>query len=302
MSLAQLKKSSKSRLESLKKKAEEATTQKKSYSDDRFWVPEKDSEGNFSGIIRFLPATEADGEDQVPWIEWFSHGFKVNGRWYIEDSLTTIGKEDPVSQSNSELWNTGIESNKEIARQRKRRKSFISNILVVKDEKNPENEGKVFLYKYGQKIFDKIKAEMFPDEDLEQEECDVFDFWNGKNFRLKIKKQGEYPNYDDSQFLKVSQIKDDDSEIEEIWGKQHSLKELKDPSNFKSYDELKTRLNQVINGPQGEDTLEQKIEKEEMDIDSQLNALAESTTSETTSDDSSSEDVDVDEFLKQFQE
>ena len=214
-----------------------------SYKDDRFWKPELDKSSNGYAVIRFLPA--CDGED-IPWARLFTHGFKGPGGWYIENSRTTLGDKDPVSEMNTLLWNSGQDSDKDIARNRKRRLSYISNILVVSDPANPQNEGKVFLYKYGKKIFDKVNEAMNPEFE-DETPVNPFDFWEGANFKLKVRKVAGFINYDKSEFESTSAVYDgDDSKLEELWKTQYALTEFTDPSNFKSYEELKTKLNKVV--------------------------------------------------------
>ena len=213
--------------------------------DDRFWVPEVDKAGNGFAVIRFLDAPEADGEDGLPWAQVFSHGFQGPGGWYIENSLTTIGKNDPVSEYNTQLWNSGIEANKEIARKQKRKLTYYANILVVTDSKRPENEGKVFLYKFGKKIYDKIQEKLAPAYEGEKP-VNPFDLWKGCNLKLKIRNVMGYRNYDSSEWEAQSPIADNDAEIEKIWKQTHSLKAFVVPDQFKSYDELKAKLNKVL--------------------------------------------------------
>ena len=214
-----------------------------SYKDDRFWKPELDKSSNGYAVIRFLPAV--DGED-IPWARLFSHGFKGPGGWYIENSRTTLGEKDPVSEMNTLLWNSGTDSDKDIARARKRRLNYISNILVVSDPANPQNEGKVFLFKYGKKIFDKINEAMNPEFD-DETPVNPFDFWEGANFKLKVRKVAGFINYDKSEFESTSAVYDgDDSKLEELWKTQYALSEFTDPTNFKSYDELKAKLDKVV--------------------------------------------------------
>ena len=213
-------------------------------ADNRFWSPTVDKAGNGYAVIRFLPP--APGED-VPFIRLYDHGFQgPTGLWYIENSLTTIGKPDPVSEYNSTLWNTGVESNKEIVRKQKRRLHFISNIYVIEDSENPQNEGKVFLMKYGKKIFDKINETMNPQFE-DEDPINPFDLWEGANFKLKIRKADGYRNYDKSSFSSVSPLLESDAEMEAVWKKQYSLNEFLHESNFKSYDQLKERLAKVLN-------------------------------------------------------
>jgi len=243
MGFNDLKKKSKSGIEDLIKKMEEQT-KTKDYKDDRFWRPEQDKSGNGFAIIRFLPPV--DGED-VPWVKVYNHAFQGTGGWYIENSLTTIGQKDPVSEMNNQLWNSGLESDKDLARQRKRKTTYIANIYVVSDPANPQNEGKVFLYKFGTKIFEKIQEAMKP-EFSDEKAINPFDFWEGANFRLKIRKVGGYTNYDKSEFDSSSVLMNDDAKMEKIWKSQYSLLSFIDSSNFKTYDELKTRLNEVLGG------------------------------------------------------
>ena len=226
-------------------KKENAPQEKKSYKDERLWKPEVDKAGNGYAVIRFLPAVE--GED-MPWAKVWNHAFQgPTGQWYIENSLTTLGKNDPVSEMNSAYWNTGIESDKEIARKQKRKLQYFSNIYVVSDSKHPENEGKVFLFRYGKKIFDKLMAAMQPEFE-DEKAINPFDFWEGANFKLKIRKVAGYWNYDSSDFDTPSAIFDNDEKIEEVWKTQYPLGEFTAASNFKSYEELKTRLDAVLSG------------------------------------------------------
>lgn len=243
MDFSQLKKA-RGGLDSLMKEVEKLEAKAERKEDNRFWQPTVDKAGNGSAVIRFLPPPK--GED-LPWVQIWNHGFQgPTGLWYIENSLTTLGQTDPVSELNSKLWNSGIESDKDIARAQKRKLTYISNILVVKDPAHPENEGQVFLYKYGKKIFDKIKDLMKPEFD-DEEPINPFDLWQGANFKLKIRQVEGFRNYDKSEFSEVSAISEDDDELERIWNAEHSLKAFLDPSNFKTYDELKTRLDKVLN-------------------------------------------------------
>ena len=241
-SFSDFKKKSRTSIEDLSKKIEDMG-KKESYKDDRYWRPELDKASNGFAVIRFLPAT---GEEEIPWVKMYSHGFKGPGGWYIENSRTTLGEKDPVSEMNSKLWNSGIESDKDIARVRKRRLNYISNILVVSDPANPQNEGKVFLYKFGKKIFEKIQEAMQPEFD-DETPVNPFDFWEGANFKLKVRKVSGFVNYDKSEFDSPSALMDgDDEQLEKIWNQQYSLTEIVDPKNFKSYEELKEKMNRVI--------------------------------------------------------
>jgi len=233
--------------DSLKKAMEAPSTNAEAGSKDdtRFWQPEVDKAGNGMAIIRFLPAPAADGDDALPWVRVFNHGFQGPGGWYIENSLTTLNQKDPVSEYNSILWNSGIEANKEIARKQKRRLTYISNILVVSDPKNPENEGQIRLYKFGKKIFDKISEAMNP-EFADETPLNPFDFWEGANFKIKIRQVEGYRNYDKSEFDSITPVDGDDDKLEAIWKKEYSLKEFLEPKQFKSYDTLKAKLDKVL--------------------------------------------------------
>jgi len=213
-----------------------------SSGDDRLWKPELDKTGNGYAVIRFLPAPE--GED-LPWAKLYTHAFQGPGGWYIENSLTTLNQKDPVSEYNRELWNSGSDKDKETVRKQKRKLSYYSNIYVVKDPVNPQNEGKVFLFKYGKKIFDKIMAAMQPEFE-DETPINPFDFWGGANFKLKIKKVAGYWNYDSSEFDRPSPLLDDDDALEAVWKQEYSLSELLAPDQFKSYEDLKKRLDYVL--------------------------------------------------------
>ena len=232
-------------------KAIEATTQSTSTESGsrdvpRLWQPTVDKAGNGMAMIRFLPAPSVDGEDALPWVRVFSHGFQGPGGWYIENSLTTLNQKDPVSEYNSTLWNSGIEANKEIARKQKRRLNYIANVYVVSDPSNPENEGQIRIYKFGKKIFDKITEAMNP-EFADETPVNPFDMWEGANFKLKIRNVEGYRNYDKSEFAEKSALLDgDDAKLETLWKQEHSLKEFLEPKHFKAYDLLKTRLDKVL--------------------------------------------------------
>ena len=268
-------------LQSLTKQVEKLS-EKPSYEDDRIWKCERDKTGNGYAVIRFLPAPT--GED-VPWVRLWTHGFKGPGGWYIENSLTTprpshpSGSDDPVSKANTVLWNSGIESDKNIARERKRKLSYYSNILVLEDSANAENEGKVFLFRYGKKIFEKIESVMNP-EFKDEEPMNPFDFWAGANFKLKIRQVDGYANYDKSEFASPSPLFDgDDAKLEDVWKQQHSLQGILAPENFKSYQELEARFNTVTASSTGSDYSE-TIEESTNDPIASVDA-AESTSEDT---------------------
>lgn len=287
MSFKDMKRKSVGSISELTKKLETAE-KKNSYQDDRFWKPTLDKASNGMAVFRFLPAPE---NEDMPWAKLYTHAFKVGGRWYIENSRTTIGEKDPVSEMNSELWNSGLESDKDIARDRKRKLSYISNILVLKDPGAPENEGKVFLYKYGVKIFNKIQEAMQPEFD-DEDPINPFDYWAGANFKLKVRKVGGYINYDKSEFESPSELLGgDDDKLEELWKTQHSLQAFVAPDQFKTYDELKKKLQEVV----GDD-----IRATESDFVSQK-TVEDVVVEDTTSSDSGETEGEETDALSYFQ-
>ena len=243
-SFASLKKSRSSSLNKLLSESTKlSSNNQKSGGDDRLWKPEVDKAGNGYAVLRFLP--EPKGED-LPWVRLFDHGFQGTGGWYIENSLTTINQKDPVSEYNSMLWNNGTDAGKEQARKQKRRLSYIANVMVVKDPAHPELEGKVMLYKFGKKIFDKLNESMNPAFE-DEEAINPFDFWEGADFKLKIRQVEGYRNYDKSEFDSPSELLDgDDEALEKVYESLHSLQDFVDPKNFKTYAELQTKLNRVL--------------------------------------------------------
>ena len=228
--------------------------------DDRLWKPEVDKTGNGYAVIRFLPAPE--GED-IPWAKIYSHAFQGPGGWYIENSLTSVGKKDPVSEHNRELWNSGNESDKDVVRRQKRKLSYYANIYVVKDPTNPQNEGGVFLYKFGKKIFDKIMEAMQPEFE-DESPINPFDFWQGANFKLKIVKKDGFWNYDKSEFDTVSPLLEDEDALEALWGKEYSLAAVNAADQFKSYEDLEKRLKYVL----GQKQPARRVDEEVFDEDS----------------------------------
>lgn len=242
MSFANLKRN-RDQINKLVQAAESVSGNNRNYSDDRFWKPTVDKSNNGYAVIRFLPASE--GSD-LPWNRYWDHGFKgPTGKWYIERSLTSINQTDPVGELNSRLWNTGLESDKQKARTQKRRLHHVSNIMVINDPGNPDNEGKIFLYQYGKKIFDKLMDAMQPEFD-DETPVNPFDFWEGANFKLKIRDVEGYRNYDKSEFAEVSAVSQSDEELEKIYNSMYDISEFTDPKNYKSYDELKTKLVSVL--------------------------------------------------------
>ena len=263
--------------------------------DDRLWKPEVDKAGNGYAVIRFLPAP--DGED-LPWAKLYTHAFQASGGWYIENSLTTLGQKDPVSEHNSQLWNSGVDSDKEVARKQKRKLSYYSNVYVVKDPSNPANEGKVFLFRYGKKIFDKITAAMQPEFEDEQA-INPFDFWAGANFKLKIKKVAGYWNYDSSEFAAPAPLLDDDDAMEAIWKQEYSVAELVAPDQFKSYEDLKKRLDYVLGLTVAPKRRGPEVEDEE-NTRGELEDLSEGRTPVDTTPSSVNSDEDEEDALSYF--
>jgi len=272
--------------------------------DDDYWKLEVDKAGNGYAVLRFLPAPQ--GED-MPFVRMWDHGFQGPGGWYIENSLTTIGQDDPVSEYNSKLWNSGVESDKDIARKQKRRLGFHANVYVVKDPANPQNEGKVFKYKFGKKIFDKLNDMMNPQFE-DEEAVNPFDFWEGADFKLKARNVEGYRNYDKSEFSAPGPItKPDgsamtDEEMESIWNSQHSLQEIVDPKNFKSYDELKAKLYKVLalDGGSHAPTHTAEDDEPEMDFTPKFKESAPKTMDEAPSPDFGSTSDDDDDDLSFF--
>jgi len=242
---AKLKKSS-GNLDKLTKAIEALNSSEGGKSDkDLFWRPEVDKAGNGMATIRFLPAPGVDGDDGLPWVKIFSHGFQGPGGWLIDNCLTTKNQQCPVCEHNNKLWNSGIEANKEIVRKQKRKLNYIANVYIVNDPKHPENNGTVKLFKFGAKIFDKINEAMNPQFE-DETPINPFDLWKGANFKLKITKVAGYQNYDKSEFESASALFDDDDALEAVWKQEHSLLNLVGDKEFKSYDDLKARLEKVL--------------------------------------------------------
>ena len=277
-SFANLKKRRTTDLEKLQSEIEKINKPQTNFNrdDDRFWKAELDKSGSGYAVIRFLPALD---DDKTAFVRVFNHGFQGPGGWYIENSLTTIGQKDPLSEYNSVLWNSGIEANKEIARKQKRRLTYFSNIYVVEDKANPQNEGKVFLFRFGKKIFDKISSMSNPEFE-DETEVDIFNLWDGANFKLKIRKVDGFSNYDKSEFMTSAPLSEDESEMESVFGQQHDLEEFIDQKSFKTYDELKTRLDTVLGNIQtAAMTAPTSVENDEAPFDGGT-PIPESSTSE----------------------
>ena len=270
--------------------SEKAPTDKKSYTDERIWKGELDKSGNGYAVLRFLPAVHGE---ELPWVKMYSHAFQgPTGQWYIENSRTTINQKDPVSEYNSKLWNTGLESDKEIARKQKRKLSYYSNVYVVSDPKHPENEGKVFLYKYGKKIYDKLLAAMQP-EFQDETPINPFDPFTGANFKLKIRKVDGYWNYDKSEFEATSKLSEDESKVEEICQKSYALSEFTNSSNFKSYEELAKRMDIVLSGTTKVGNVQESLENEVKSPDSNPQKEAKSAPQVKAQDVVGSDDDDT---------
>ena len=318
MSFSDLKKQSKlgSLTQKLVKEVEKMSTTSGG-ADERLWKPEMDKTGNGYAVIRFLPAPEGE---ELPWAKLYTHAFQGPGGWYIENSLTTIGQKDPVSEHNRELWNSGSDKDKETVRKQKRKLSYFSNIYVVKDPANPANEGKVFLFKYGKKIFDKIMEAMQPEFE-DETPINPFDFWQGANFKLKLVKKDGYWNYDKSEFDRVAPLLDDDDALEALWKKEYSLAAVTAPDQFKSYEDLEKRLKYVL-GQKGaaknqvseqeeeydryaqRDTVETRIQNELEESYARSKAappVPETLKKELNNLSSSSDDEDEDDALSYFQ-
>lgn len=317
VSLAELKARKSNNLEKLiAKSKEEGSKSQGNSKDNRFWRVERGSDGNGFAIIRFLPIPEVDSsrDDALCWVKYYEHAFEhINdagnktGRWYIEKSLTSLNQKDPLAEWNKELWDTGDEAlRKQVSRQ-KRKLNYVSNILVVKDPAHPENEGKVFLFRYGKKIFDKLMDVINPDETFGEEPSDPFDFWAGRQFRLKIKTVDGYPNYDASTFDAVGVISDkngkeyDDAQIEKIYKSAYSLLEFNDPAQYKSYDELKKRLDYVRGINSNDEPVRKSEPKEERKVEAKKEESkpAEVAASSDSGDD---EDIDIDALLADIDE
>ena len=290
-SIAALKRS-RSNLDALTKELSgvSSNNNQKSYVDDRFWKPELDKTGNGYAVLRFLPAVK---DEDLPWVKMWSHAFQGPGGWYIENSLTTMNQKDPVSEENSRLWNTGIEADKDIARKRKRKLSYFANVLIVADPKHPENEGQVKLFKFGKKIFDKITDKMQPQFE-DEKPVNPFDFWEGADFKLKIRKVDGFWNYDKSEFDSTKEIAENDEAIEGIWSKQYPLKPFLEAANFKSYDELKSKLDKVLTGSRNTGTVEDMV------TPPSISETKPETVVEAVAASSSNDSVDDDETLSYF--
>jgi hypothetical protein len=301
MSFSDLKKqSSLGSLTSKLVKEVEKMNNTSSGADERLWKPEMDKTGNGYAVIRFLPAP--DGEE-LPWAKMYSHAFQGPGGWYIENSLTTTGGKDPVSEYNRELWNSGNEADKDTVRKQKRKLSYYANIYVVQDKANPHNEGGVFLYKFGKKIFDKIMESMQPEFE-DETPINPFDFWQGANFKLKLKKVAGYWNYDSSEFDRIAPLLDDDDALEAVWQKQYSLSSLVASDQFKSYEDLEKRLKMVLGAKPAARRYDEETANEDNDRGSyspDFNRAKQTVESAVASTPIASASEDEDDALSYFQ-
>jgi hypothetical protein len=291
---AELKKNRRNQIEELSQKVKELT-KPQTNSDDNYWTPTVDKSGNGYAVIRLLPSKA--GED-LPWVRYYEHGFQgPSGLWYIEKSLTSIGQDDPVGEYNSKLWNSGVEANKDLARKQKRRLNYVSNIYVVSDTGNPETEGKVFRFRYGKKIFDKINEAMNPEFE-DETPINPFDFWDGANFKLKIRNVEGYRNYDKSEFDEPAPLSTEDGNLEEIYNQLHSLNDFVDPSKYKSYEELEAKMRRVLCLDE-EEKQEKRIEEQHFKAETKIReTVNDSVKTDDTSSDSSDDDFDDDYFKR----
>jgi len=287
---AQLRKSSTKLYDKILEETNKLSSKNYSNKDERFWQPTVGKDGNGYAVIRFLPAPKGE---EMPYVQVWNHGFQGPGGWYIENSLTTLGKKDPVSEFNTKLWNRGDEAGKEQARKQKRRLTYISNIYVVDDPSNPDNNGKVFLYRYGKKIFDKIKEAMNPEFE-DETAVNPFDLWEGASLKLKIRKVEGYRNYDKSEFGASAPLLKDEGEMETVWGGEYALQEFVDPKLFKSYDELKEKLDRVLN----QEGVSSSAEDLSEDSFSEPETKTASSPKEKVAASSTEEEFDFDAFKK----
>lgn len=296
-SFADLKKRSKNSVEKLQERLK-STERKGFQKDERYWTPTKDDNGNALAVIRFLPAPPGE---ELSYVTYYDHRFQVNNRWYVERSLTTLGKDDPVGEANKKLWDTGDEDKRKIASSRKRGLNYVANILVIKDTGAPENNGKVFLYRFGAKVFGKIKDQAQPELD-DDTPVDVFNIFEGANFRLKVKKQGEFPSYDDSTFENPSPLAGgDEKEMERIWNSCYSLEAEVAEDKFKSYDDLKKKLDWVLSGTSAgsrtaEDEIKNKIDNSSSDDDDDLDVLDKTIQKSKIQEDEDDDGIDLSSF------
>ena len=292
MSFASLKKQSNlGSLTAKLVKEVEKVNNSSSGGDERLWKPELDKSGNGYAVIRFLPAPD---KEEIPWAKLYTHAFQGPGGWYIENSLTTVGGKDPVSDYNRELWNSGNESDKDTVRKQKRKLSYYSNIYVVKDPTNPQNEGKVFLFKYGKKIFDKVMEAMQPEFE-DETPINPFDFWQGANFKLKIVKKDGFWNYDKSEFDSLAPLLSDDDALEAIWKKEYSLAAVTATDQFKSYEDLERRLKYVLGKKPAQSRYVPDNELEDESEGKYAHSVAEKTVTQAVSTPVASTTVDQDE-------
>ncbi len=261
MDLSQLK-SRRYDINKLVEAAQEASggKQENSNRDENLWKPTVDKAGNGYAVVRFLPS-----DQEVPWVRYWDHGFKgPTGKWYIERSLTSIGQQDPLGEHNAKLWNSGNEEDRETVRKQKRRLHYVVNIMVLSDPSAPQNEGKVFKYQFGKKIFDKIQDLMQPQFPGEVP-VDPFDLWEGADFQLKIRQVEGYRNYDRSEFKAPSPLLGgDEVQLQATMNQLHKIDSYIDPAEYKSYDQLQTKLLEVL-GETAPRTVKQEVAMDTVD-------------------------------------
>lgn len=292
-------KRSRGSVEQLTKAIQQSSQAKR--EDDRFWELTVDKAGNGHAVIRFLPAPPQDGEDGLPWIRTFSHAFRGPGGWLIDLCATTLEQKCPVCEANNLLWNSGIEANKTIVRDRKRKLSYTVNVLIVADPAKPENEGQVKLFRFGKKIWDKMYEKMHPDPAFGEAPINIFDLWEGANFKLRARKVADYRNYDSSEFAAVSAVSADEAKLEEIWKKEHSLLAIIDPKNFKTYDQLKSRLGKVLGSVPLAATADQAPAQSFSDPDAGVKVTTKPVAGQVAVESDGAVDTEEDSDLKYFQ-
>ena len=296
--------SGKSSFEKLSNDLAKLNAPAESWQDNRFWYPNVDKAGNGFAVIRFLPAP---GDEPTPFVRLWEHSFKgPTGQWYIENSRTTLGSgnADPVAEVNSKLWNVSTDDDsptRKQARAQKRNLRFIANIYIIDDKLNPENNGKVFLFKFGKKIFDKINSAMNPAFE-DEAKFNPFDFWAGANFKLKIRTVDKQRNYDQSSFADPAPLFDDDGDLETIWKQEHSVQAFISESNFKSYDDLKKRLDLVLGNTEAPAAKRASAHSKKSEIDDEI-PWHETPKAKAAAPVASSDDDDEDmEFFKKLAE
>lgn len=264
--------------------------------DSRIWTPKMGKSGTGEATIRFLPG--GGGKDEEAYIEVYSHAFTgTTGKWLIEKCPTTIGQPCPVCDENRTLWSNGKETvvrGNDDSPGRKRKLNYYSNVYIIDDPVNPENNGQVKLYKYGVKILDKIKMAIKP-ASKRKRPLEVFDMFMGADFNIVINKKGKYWNYDDSEFLDPEPLFDgDEDKLEEVYNSLYDLTELINPSTFKSKDELQARLDMVDGRTYQPKRVNPELEEE---LEEEYNTAKSVSSSIISNDD---DDDDTNDYLARF--